>query len=107
MVEYEFNELNEMNIMKTIYSIICAICIICGFTACSDDHTGSIDVSGSCLVEKFVLNGQYEGIINTEKRVVKVKVPVDFDQKGNMEITSLNVSAGAQTNMSHYLSWKV
>ncbi len=99
MVEYEFNELNEMNIMKTIYSIICAICIICGFTACSDDHTGSIDVSGSCLVEKFVLNGQYEGIINTEKRVVKVKVPVDFDQKGNMEITSLNVSAGAQTNM--------
>ena len=47
--------------MKTIYSIICAICIICGFSACNDDHTGSIDVSGECLVEKFVLNGQYEG----------------------------------------------
>ena len=66
--------------MKTIYSIICAICIICGFTACSKDHTGSIDVSGECLVEKFVLNGQYEGTINTEKRQVKVKVPVDFNQ---------------------------
>ena len=52
--------------MKTIYSIICAICIVCGLTACNDDHTGSIDVSGSCLVEKFVLNGQYEGTINTE-----------------------------------------
>ena len=85
--------------MKTIYSIICAICIVCGFTACNDDHTGSIDVSGSCLVEKFVLNGQYEGTINTEKRLVKVKVPVDFAQKGDMEITSLTVSAGAQTNM--------
>ena len=85
--------------MKTIYSIICAICIICGFTACSDDHTGSIDVSGSCLVEKFVLNGQYEGTINTEKRLVKVKVPVDFNQKSSMEITSLNVSPGAQTNL--------
>ena len=81
--------------MKTIYSIICAICIICGFTACSDDHTGSIDVSGSCLVEKFVLNGQYEGTINTEKRLVKVKVPVDFNQKSSMEITSLTVSPGA------------
>ena len=44
--------------MKTIYSIICAICVMCGFSACSDDHTGSIDVKGSCLVEKFVLNGE-------------------------------------------------
>jgi len=78
--------------MKTIYSIICAICIICGFSACNDDHTGSIDVSGECLVEKFVLNGQYEGTINTEKRLVKVKVPVDFNQKDNMEITGLTVS---------------
>ena len=58
--------------MKTIYSIICALCVICGLSACSKDHTGSIDVSGSCLVEKFVLNGQYEGIINTEKRLVKL-----------------------------------
>lgn len=67
--------------------------------SCSDDHTGSIDVSGSCLVEKFVLNGQYEATISTEKRLVKVKVPADFDQKSNMEITSLTVSPGAQTNM--------
>ena len=85
--------------MKAIYRIICAICIVCGFTACNDDQTGSIDVNGSCLVEKFVLNGQYEGIINTEKRLVKIKVPVDFTQKDDMEITSLAVSAGAQTNM--------
>ena len=86
--------------MKTIYSIICALCVICGLAACSDDHTGSMDVSGSCLVEKFVLNGQYEGIISTEKRLVKVKVPADFDQKGNMEITSLTVSPGAGDGLS-------
>ena len=85
--------------MKTIYSIICAICIVCGFTACSDDHTGSIDVSGSCLVEKFVLNGLYEGSINTEKRIVKVKVPVDFNMKNNMEVTALTVSPGAKANI--------
>ncbi len=67
--------------------------------SCNDDHTGSIDVSGSCLVEKFVLNGQYEGIINTEKRLVKIKVPANFNQKDNMEITSLTVSSGAETNL--------
>ena len=86
--------------MKTIYSIICALCVICGLAACSDDHTGSIDVSGSCLVEKFVLNGQYEGFINTEKRLVKVKVPVDFDQKRDMEVTGITVSPGAQSSMN-------
>lgn len=79
----------------------CLVCcgIIAALTACSDDHTGSIDVSGQCLVEKFVLNGQYEGIINTEKRLVKIKVPADFSQKNNMEITSLTVSSGAETNL--------
>ena len=88
----------KKNIIHTITAIgYCLLAIV--FTACSDDHTGSIDVSGSCLVEKFVLNGQYEGQINTEKRLVKVKVPVDFNQKGNMEITSLAVSAGAEANM--------
>ena len=70
------------------------------FAACSDDHAGSMDVSGECLVQEFVLNGQYPATINTEKRLVKVKVPVDFDQKSNMEITSLSVSAGAKANMS-------
>ena len=85
--------------MKTIYSIICAICIICGLTACSDDNTGSMDVSGACLVEKFVLNGQYEGTISTEKRLIKVKVPADFNQTRDMEITSLTISNGAQASM--------
>ena len=87
------------NIKKLFFAGLVCCGMIAALTACSDDHTGSIDVSGSCLVEKFVLNGQYEGIINTEKRQVKVKVPVDFNQKSNMEITSLTVSPGAQTNM--------
>jgi hypothetical protein len=50
-------------------------------------------------VEKLVLNGQYEGLINTEKRQVKIKVPVNFDQKRDMEITALTVSPGATTNL--------
>jgi len=87
--------------MKTkILNIVGLICIVCGFAACSDDdHTGSINVSGECLVQEFVLNGQYVATINTEKRLVKVKVPVDFTAKENMEITSLSVSAGAKSNL--------
>ena len=85
--------------MKTIYQLICAICVICGMISCTkDDHTGSINVSGSCLVEKFVLNNQYEASINTEKRLLKVKVPVDFTQTDDMIITEMQVSAGAETN---------
>ena len=88
--------------MKMMMKLLCAAFFILQsslFVSCEDDHTGSIDVSGSCLVQKFVLNGQYEGMINTEKRLIKIKVPVDFNQKGNMEITSLDVSSGAKTNM--------
>ena len=90
-----------------IRKYICGFIVGCGFAATTvslascadDDHTGSINVSGPCLVEKFVLNGQYEGLINTEKRQVKIKVPVDFNQKRDMEITALTVSPGAKTNL--------
>ena len=93
--------------MKTrIKNLLSRVLLCCNIVAaltvlssCNDDNTGSINVSGTCFVEKFVLNGQYEGLINTEKRQVKIKVPVDFTEKSNMEITALCVSAGAQTNM--------
>ena len=62
----------KKNIIRTI-TVIGYCLLVIAFASCSDDHTGSIDVSGSCLVEKFVLDGKYEGTINTEKRLVKVK----------------------------------
>ena len=80
--------------MKIQHYIICLCTFLAlGFVSCSEDNTGSIDVSGSCLVEQFQLNGQYEGIINTEKRLVKVKVPETFDRKSDMEITALRISS--------------
>ena len=79
--------------MQVLYAALSAV-----LTACSDDHTGSINVSGECLVQEFVLNGQYTATISTEKRLIKVKVPVDFAQKGDMEITALRLSEGATSN---------
>jgi hypothetical protein len=89
-----------MIIMKRVIYIICAVCTLCGFWACSsDDSDTQLNLSGSCLVEKFVLNGKYEGVISTEKRLVKVKVPVDFTGTNDMVITELVVSAGAESSM--------
>lgn len=89
----------SMNMMTKLLAVAFLILQSSFFISCSDDNTGSMDLSGSCLVEKFVLDGKYEGTISTEKQLIKVKVPVDFDQKNSMEITSLTVSAGAKTNM--------
>ena len=86
--------------MKTkILFVICLIAAVCGFTACSDDISGSVNVSGDCAVEELTLNDQYKATINTSKRLVKVKVPVDFDEKSDMVITSMRISDGAKANL--------
>ena len=92
--------------MKTIYSIICMVCLLCGFTACNDDHTGSINVGGSCLVESFELNNQFKATISHEKRLIKIKVPETFAQKGDMVITSLTLPAGASANFTARHQWR-
>ena len=79
--------------------VYCGIAAVALLAACSDDHTGSINVGGECLVEEFVLNGQYAATISTEKKLIKVKVPADFDKKGDMEVTALRISNGATANI--------
>ena len=92
-------KINKKQWMKILFTIHCSLFISMMFASCADDdRTGSIDIDGQCLVQELVLNGQYTATINTEKRLIKVKVPVDFTSKENMEITSLSVSAGAKSN---------
>ena len=67
-------------------------------SACSDDNTSGMNVSGTCFVKELVLNGQYTATISVEKRLIKVKVPENFDQKADMQITSLKISDGATCN---------
>jgi len=86
--------------MKKIYSMILAVCLLSSLTACGDDddNQSSLNLSGDCLVEELVLNGQYRATVITEKRLLKVKVPATFTAKGDMEITSLKLSTGATAN---------
>jgi hypothetical protein len=89
--------------MTKIKNLFIAGLLFCGLTAvlsaCNEDHTSGMNVSGSCLVEELVLNGQYAATINTESRLIKVKVPETFNQKADMQITSLKVADGATTNL--------
>ena len=51
-------------IFSLFFAGIIGCVISAALTACSDDNTGSVNISGDCLVQKFVLNDQYEGSID-------------------------------------------
>ena len=86
--------------MKTkILFVMCLIAAVFGLTACNEDNSGSMNVGGDCFVEYLTLNDKYIATIDTEKRLIKVKVPVDFNEKEDMVITSMKISDGAKANI--------
>lgn len=84
---------------RAFLHILFAICVTMGFVACNYNNAGDLDVSGSCLIEKIVLNGQYVGAIDVPHRLIKVKVPVDYTEKADMTVTELILSEGATANI--------
>lgn len=74
--------------------------LVGGFTSCSNENLSDLDVTGDCAIEAVTLNGKYEGIINPSTQVVKVKVPVDFSAKNEMELTTFKISDGAKANLA-------
>ena len=87
--------------MKTIlYSAFAFFFSVTAFMACSSDNVSDLALSGDCMVESFELNDTYRGVIDLSKRTIKVKVPVDFSGKQQMKITKMQISSGAQANMS-------
>lgn len=67
--------------------------------SCSEDITGSVDVSGMCLVEEFELNGSIRATVDVASRLIKLKVPENFTGKENMEVTGLRLSEGATADL--------
>ncbi|MBQ2128801.1 MAG: DUF4960 domain-containing protein [Prevotella sp.] len=86
--------------MKTkIISAFATLVAALAFTACSSDNVSDLALSGDCMVESFELNNTYKGVVDLSKRNIKVKVPVQFNEKSQMKITDLDISAGATANM--------
>lgn len=87
---------------KILFILAATVLTLCG---CSDDdanfNLGTPAASGTnCLVEELVLNDTLKAIVDIPKRLLKVKVPVDFTTaKRNMKITKLSISAGAQCDI--------
>ncbi len=86
--------------MKTkIFNIISILLVVCGFMACNEDRSGSMDVNGDCRVQQLVLNNEYVGTIDMTNRLIKVKVPVTFNTKNDMVVTTMTLAPGASSNV--------
>ena len=84
--------------MKTkLFNIICAIALICGFTACSDDNTSDLRLSGDCMVTALTLDN-YQGTIDLASRSIEVRLPEVYETSA-MKVTTLTLSDGAQCNI--------
>ena len=69
-------------------------------SSCSNENISDLDVLGDVNVEAVTLNGTFNGRINPTTQMIKVKVPVDFTAKSNMELTTFKISEGAKANLT-------
>lgn len=94
----------EQNMKYNIFSFFrtaafALVAVVAGLLTSCSDNTGSVDVSGDCALTSFVLNGELVAKIDPITRIVKMKVPVDFTDKGDMVVTGLTYSEGAKCNI--------
>lgn len=69
-------------------------------TSCNNENISDLDVSGDCDIMELTLNDQFKGIINPANHTIKVKVPVDYKDKGAMKVSTLRISEGAKADMA-------
>lgn len=86
---------------NTLFIIAAVLLTLCG---CSKEdanfNLGTSAANGSnCLVKELVLNDTLTAIIDVPKRLLKVKVPVDFTAKRDMKVTKLSISDGANCDI--------
>lgn len=87
---------------KTLFILAAMILTLCG---CSKDDAnfdlGTPAAEGTnCLVKELVLNDTLKATVDVQKRLLKVKVPIDFQkEKRSMKITKLSISDGAQCDI--------
>ena len=80
--------------MKKIIFILIAICAL---TACSDDNTSDLNLSGDCSITALALDN-YDGTIDKSTRTITVRIPETYDVT-LMSVTKLVLSDGAKGNV--------
>lgn len=87
---------------KTLFILAAMILTLCG---CSKDEAnfdlGTQAAEGTnCLVQELVLNDTLKATVDVQKRLLKVKVPIDFHkEKRDMKVTKLSISDGAKCDI--------
>ena len=81
--------------MKKIIFILIAICAL---TACSDDNTSDLNLSGDCSITALALDN-YDGTIDKSTRTITVRIPETYDVT-LMSVTKLVLSDGAKGNVT-------
>ena len=77
--------------------IIGALLMIGGLTACNQHKSGTLDLSGDCLVESICFEDHYQGTVDLASRTITVVLPKE-QAKDELKLTALQLSAGATAN---------
>ena len=85
--------------MKTkLLYVVCVVCALMAFSACTDDTTSDLQLSGDCNVEIFALD-DIEAVINKAERTIIVNLPEVYNTDA-MKVTALKLTEGATCNIS-------
>ena len=78
--------------------VLAVVAVAFATTACSDDNTSDLQLSGNCTVQSLALD-QYEGTVDLASRTVTVRVPETYNTD-EMSVAKLELSEGATADLA-------
>ena len=78
--------------------VLAVFAVASATTACSDDNTSDLQLTGNCTVQSLVLD-QYEGMVDLASRTVTVRVPETYNTD-EMSVAKLELSEGATADLA-------
>lgn len=81
-----------------LYMVLAVVAVAFATTACSDDNTSDLQLSGDCTIQSLVLD-QYEGTVDLASRTVTVRVPETYNTE-EMTLAKLELSEGATADLA-------
>lgn len=81
-----------------LYMVLAVFAVASATTACSDDNTSDLQLTGNCTVQSLALD-QYEGTVDLASRTVTVRVPETYNTN-EMSVAKLELSEGATADLA-------